>query len=126
MQQNSYTLKSLSVFRFILGDLFSLYISVADYLISFYLTCYVMTYKHYTGGYKNIDPLTFLFCDLPPDYCLLNKRHKRLNASQFFMYDESHKCLRPRLPPDKLFIPRLANSLVKDIQNKTVLLNSRT
>ncbi|KAG1138258.1 hypothetical protein G6F37_010761 [Rhizopus arrhizus] len=68
-------------------------------------------------------PLLALFSDIPSDHWLLSHSRSKLQANQFFTYDQSLHRVRPLLRPDSPTYPRLSGRLVRDLQNRTVTLN---
>ncbi|KAG1271728.1 hypothetical protein G6F65_012202 [Rhizopus arrhizus] len=71
-------------------------------------------------------PLLALFSDIPSGHWLLSHNRSKLQANQFFTYDQSLQRVRPLLRPDSPPYPRLSGRLVRDLQNRTVTLNNMT
>ncbi|KAG0818835.1 hypothetical protein G6F18_012805 [Rhizopus arrhizus] len=71
-------------------------------------------------------PLLALFSDIPSGHWLLSHNRSKLQANQFFTYDQSLHRVRPLLRPDSPPYPRLSGRLVRDLQNRTVTLNNMT
>ncbi|KAG1135701.1 hypothetical protein G6F37_012597 [Rhizopus arrhizus] len=71
-------------------------------------------------------PLLALFSDIPSGHWLLSHNRSKLQANQFFTYDQSLHRLRPLLRLDSPPYPRLSGRLVRNLQNRTVTLNNMT
>ncbi|KAG1391074.1 hypothetical protein G6F58_012801 [Rhizopus delemar] len=71
-------------------------------------------------------PLLALFLDIPSGHWLLSHNRSKLQANQFFTYDQSLHRVRPLLQPYSPPYPRLSGRLVRDLQNRTVTLNNMT